>query len=341
MAINYKKAGVNIEAGDALVDWLTQNPSKKTKNSSLVSGIGGFAALFRADFGKMKDPCLVTCTDGVGTKVLLASEFKSWKGVGQDLVAMCVNDLICTGGMPLLFLDYYACGKLDLKQAKQFLAGVRAACEKSHCSLIGGETAEMPGVYAKDHFDCAGFSVGVVDRPEALGPHRVKEDDVLVAFASSGFHSNGYSLLRKVFNKDAAKWKTTLLKPTRLYVDLYMQMKKAKLDLHAMAHITGGGLDNIGRVLPKGYVAELKPWNLPKEFLEVKKRSKMTWDELATTLNCGIGLVVILPKKQAHKAIELGKKNKIKAFELGTLVKANSKKTWKLDFAKWAKQLGE
>ncbi len=328
MAMTYKKAGVDIEAGDALVGWLTQKSEH----------IGGFAALFDADFRHMKHPTLVTCTDGVGTKVLLASEFESWKGVGQDLVAMCVNDLICTGGRPLFFLDYYACGKLDLKQAKQFLSGVRNACEKSNCALIGGETAEMPGVYAKNHFDCAGFAVGVVDKPKAIGKHLVKKDDVLVGFTSSGFHSNGYSLLRKVFKKDLKKWSKTLLKPTRLYVELYAELVKNNVELHALAHITGGGLDNIGRVLPDGLGADLKAWNLPKEFLEVKKRTKMSWDDLAITLNCGIGLVAVLPKKDADKAIETAKSLSIKAFHIGELKNMSSDKKWQMDFSKWEKQ---
>lgn len=340
MAITYKKAGVDIKAGDALVDWLSKKPSRSRKKSSktkdLVSGIGGFAALYRANFSKMKDPCLVTCTDGVGTKVLLASEFKDWSGVGQDLVAMCVNDLICTGGQPLIFLDYYACGRLNLRQAKEFLASVRGACEASDCLLIGGETAEMPGVYAKDHFDCAGFAVGVVDRPKVLGPHRVKKGDRLLAFASSGFHSNGYSLLRKVFAKDLQKWSKKLLIPTQLYVQLYQQLQAKKIDIHALAHITGGGLDNIGRVLPEHLQASLQAWELPSEFMEVKKRAGMSWNELAVTLNCGIGLVAALPAKDVAKAKAVSKKLGIKCFEVGQVEKrVNSKKTWSLDFSEW------
>ncbi len=175
MAIDYKQAGVDVEAGDALVDWLKATaPSKWPHQERLVEGIGGFAALFRADFKEMKEPCLVSCTDGVGTKIKLAVHFDSYREVAQDLVAMCVNDLICSGAKPLFFLDYYASGKLRLPAAKDFLAGVQAACIESECALIGGETAEMPGVYEGNDFDCAGFSVGVVDRVQALGRHRVK-----------------------------------------------------------------------------------------------------------------------------------------------------------------------
>ena len=203
MSMDYKQAGVDVAAGDALVDWLkSTNPKKFPHQDKIVSGIGGFAALFRADFSKMKEPCLVSCTDGVGTKVKLAAEFGRYREVAQDLVAMCVNDMVCCGAQPLFFLDYYATGKLQLDAAKDFLSGVRDACHESDCALIGGETAEMPGVYHEKDFDCAGFAVGVVDKPEALGPHRVKVGDRLLGLASSGFHSNGYSLLRKVFAED-------------------------------------------------------------------------------------------------------------------------------------------
>lgn len=340
MAVTYKKAGVDIEAGDALVDWLTKKPGKSKKNRQkdprVVSGIGGFAALFRSNFPKMKSPCLVTCTDGVGTKVLLASHFKDWSTVGQDLVGMCVNDLICTGGQPLLFLDYYACGKLNLKQAKAFLSGVQNACRESDCVLIGGETAEMPGVYDKDHFDCAGFAVGVVDEAKVLGAHRVKKGDCIIGIASSGFHSNGYSLLRKVFAKDLRKWRKSLLEPTRLYVSLVQRMQKSKIDLHALAHITGGGLDNIGRVLPTNLQADLRPWPLPNLFLEVKRRSKMTWQALATTLNCGIGLVIIVDPKDRKKVQALADKQGVQSFDMGTVQARRKKsKTWQMSFADW------
>lgn len=344
MAVTYKKAGVDIEAGDALVDWLTKNPGKskqkKDKDPRVVSGIGGFAALYRSRFPKMKSPCLVTCTDGVGTKVLLASHFKDWTTVGQDLVGMCVNDLICTGGQPLLFLDYYACGSLNLRQAKQFLAGVQKACDDSSCVLIGGETAEMPGVYQKDHFDCAGFAVGVVDESKVLGAHKVKAGDRIVGFASSGFHSNGYSLLRKVFGKDLKKWRKTLLEPTRLYVSFYQEMQRAKIQLRALAHITGGGLDNIGRVLPKELQANLRAWPLPEPFLEVKRRTMMKWHELAITLNCGIGLVAIVKPEDHKRLVQLAKKQKLQAFDLGSVQKRLKKnKTWQMDFADWEASL--
>lgn len=299
MAIDYKQAGVDIEAGDSLVDWLKKTSPKWPNSHLQVQGIGGFAALFRADFKDYKKPCLVSCTDGVGTKVKLAAKANSFKGVGQDLVAMCANDLICTGGVPLFFLDYYACGKLNLHQAKEFLTGVREACLESEMALIGGETAEMPGVYEASDFDCAGFSIGVVDEEKVLGAHLVAPGSRLLGVASSGFHSNGYSLLRKLFAEDLDQWLEELLKPTALYPKL---MKKAVQfgGVQAAAHITGGGMDNISRVLPKGMRARLNSWSVPAPFLEVKKRSGMSWMELLKTLNCGIGLVLVVESSKCE-----------------------------------------
>lgn len=297
MAIDYKQAGVDIEAGDSLVDWLKATNPKWPNSHLQVDGIGGFAALFKADFKKYKEPCLVSCTDGVGTKIKLAAKAGKYQGVGQDLVAMCVNDLICTGGTPLFFLDYYSCGKLHLNQAKEFLTGVRNACLESEMMLIGGETAEMPGVYEANDFDCAGFSIGVVDKEEALGAHKVQVGDRLLGVSSSGFHSNGYSLLRKLFAQDIDQWMEELLKPTALYPQL---MKKAMENggVHAAAHITGGGMNNITRVMPKGTEVKLHSWSVPAPFIEVKKRSQMPWIQLLGTLNCGLGLVLIVSKDQ-------------------------------------------
>ena len=206
MSAHYKKAGVDNEAGDALIDWLQADRSEVPHKNRIVEGIGGFASLFRIDFPEMKKPCLITCTDGVGTKVKLAAHFERYEGIGQDLVGMCVNDLICTGGRPLLFLDYYATGKLDLKAAQSFLLGLKKACHEADCALVGGETAEMPGVYQEKDFDVAGFAVGIVDEDQRLGPQRVREGDAVIGVSSSGFHSNGYSLLRKVFAEDLALW---------------------------------------------------------------------------------------------------------------------------------------
>lgn len=298
MTIDYKQAGVDVAAGDALVDWLQSTQvGESPHKDKIVSGIGGFAALFRADFKDMTEPCLVSCTDGVGTKVKLAAESGRYKEVAQDLVAMCVNDLICCGGQPLFFLDYYASGKLELKAAQEFLAGVRSACIESDCALIGGETAEMPGVYAKNDFDCAGFAVGVVDKVKALGPAKVKVGDCLLGLPSSGFHSNGFSLLRKLFQDDLSQWMDRLLVPTALYVQVVKQMLKGD-GVHALAHITGGGMENLPRILPAHTCAAILPWSMPEGFREVRRRSGMTLPEMLGTLNCGVGMVAVVARDQ-------------------------------------------
>jgi phosphoribosylformylglycinamidine cyclo-ligase len=318
--MDYKSSGVDVDAGEALVDWLQAESSGPTPHSQrIVSGIGGFASLFRADFPGMKKPCLVTCTDGVGTKVKVASRYNRFEGVGQDLVAMCVNDLICTGGDPLLFLDYYATGKLDLSQAQSFLASVRRACLESDCALVGGETAEMPGVYHGNDFDCAGFAVGIVDEEKTLGSHKVRSGDVLVGVSSSGFHSNGYSLLRKVFEPDMDVWADELLKPTALYVQLFKSLKAGGLDLHALAHITGGGIENIPRVLPPDVQWRKQDWVWPEVFREVQRRTRMSDEKMLTTLNCGVGLVLVLPQDQVLVARTLIEKQNFQAFDLGVL----------------------
>jgi len=299
MSINYKTAGVDVEAGDRLVDWLKDSaPATSPHADKLVSGIGGFAAIFRLRFPEMKKPCLVSSTDGVGTKIKLAALFKTYETVGQDLVAMCVNDLVCGGAEPLFFLDYYATGKLDLEAAKSFLTGVRRACHDSGCALIGGETAEMPGVYHGNDFDAAGFAVGIVDEDEILGAHRVRVGDQVLGVSSSGFHSNGYSLLRKVFESDLEQWRETLLRPTHLYARMVLELTRAKL-VSAVANITGGGMENIPRVMPKGTVLPLVDWGWPEPFKVVQDRSGMSREEMLKTLNCGIGLALIVSSAQA------------------------------------------
>lgn len=318
MSFDYKKAGVDVETGDALVDWLESKTQKQIHQDRIVSGIGGFASLFRMDFPEMKKPCIVTCTDGVGTKVKLASHFGVYETVAQDLVAMCVNDLICTGGMPLIFLDYYATGKLNLKYAQNFLEGLKKACEESLCAMVGGETAEMPGVYHDNDFDCAGFAVGVVDEEKALGPQKVKKGDVILGVESSGFHSNGYSLLRKVFESDLEKWKDTLLTPTTLYVKAALNVF-AHCEVHAAAHITGGGIENIPRVLPKDFSFKLQPWEMPKAFREVQNRTKMTDDQMLKTLNCGVGFCFVLPANQVEEAKSRISHHQLNSFIIGSV----------------------
>ncbi len=314
---SYRDAGVDVEAGDQLVDWLVDSKAASPRADQVVSGIGGFAAVFRAQFSHMKKPCLVAATDGIGTKILLAAHTQRYREVAQDLVAMCVNDLVCSGAEPLFFLDYYATSKLEPAHAKEFLSGVREACNSVNCALIGGETAEMPGVYKPGDFDAAGFSVGVVDEDEMLGPKRVAVGDHVIGVSSSGFHSNGFSLLRKIFEEDLEKWVDTLLTPTALYVNLVLELTKTK-SVKAVAHITGGGMENLPRVLPKGTEVKLLDWSWPDAFIEVQDRSNLSREEMLKTLNCGVGLAIVcssdeIPRVQAviekhgHLAIPLGK----------------------------------
>jgi phosphoribosylformylglycinamidine cyclo-ligase len=336
VVVDYKQAGVDVEAGDALVDWLkATQPKRWPHQERLVEGIGGFAALFSANFKEMAEPCLVSCTDGVGTKLKLAVHFGSYAEVAQDLVAMCVNDMICSGAQPLFFLDYYASGKLQLHAAKEFLSGVRNACIESDMALIGGETAEMPGVYEGQDFDCAGFSVGVVDKSNALGTHRVKIGHRLLGVSSSGFHSNGFSLLRKVFASDLDAWRTELLRPTALYV----QLMKAALKLggiQASAHITGGGMENLPRILPDGTKAQLKSWPVPASFIEVRKRTGLTWLEMLKTLNCGLGMIWVIEESMLDKYLELIPLFGFKGFDLGRVEAGQpGEATWTLADPTW------
>lgn len=319
--MNYKKAGVDVEAGDQLVDWLKESAPRVSPHADkLISGIGGFAAVFRLRFPEMKKPCLVSSTDGVGTKIKLAAHFQKYDTVGQDLVAMCVNDLVCCGAEPLFFLDYYATGKLELEAAKSFLDGVRRACHVSGAALIGGETAEMPGVYHGRDFDAAGFAVGIVDEDEILGPHRVKVGDQVLGVSSSGFHSNGYSLLRKAFEADLDQWRDTLMTPTHLYAKLVLELTRAKL-VSAVANITGGGMENIPRVMPKGTRLPLLDWAWPEPFCVVQDRTGMSRIEMLKTLNCGVGLALVVAPE---KAVEVEAKVRAHGFDVMPLGKLES-----------------
>jgi phosphoribosylformylglycinamidine cyclo-ligase len=305
----YAEAGVDVAKGDRLVEWLQQGSekggaAKAGKHGSVVSGIGGFAALFRPDFRGLADPLLITSTDGVGTKVLLGIESGQLTGLGIDLVAMCVNDLYTIGGRPLLFLDYYATGILEEQQFKDVLSGIKAGCAQSGAALLGGETAALRGLYAMGHFDLAGFVVGVVDGERRLGAHRVQQDDVLYALTSSGFHSNGYSLLRKWVASMGAKADAALIKnlmtPTRIYHEIPQLVDDVGTDvLHALANITGGGISgNLPRVLPKDVECHidwkalpLQPW--VKTFIAA---NGATLQDLEAVFNLGCGMIASVSK---------------------------------------------
>lgn len=289
--MDYKEAGVDVEKGDLFVERI-KNFIKDTYTDQVVSGVGGFAALYEID----EDRYLAAGTDGVGTKVKLAQELGIHTTIGQDLVAMCVNDVICTGARPLFFLDYLASGKLDLEVHTQLVEGIAKACKEVKCALIGGETAEMPGVYATGVYDLAGFCVGEVMKTNWLSPEKVSPGDTLIGIASSGFHSNGYSLVRKLVKDNETELKKELLTPTKLYVNLVMKLLKTQpQNISGLAHITGGGFHNIPRMNEDlGYEITNLPTDefRPAAMNEIVKRSGMDKAKSYETFNMGIGLVI-------------------------------------------------
>lgn len=332
----YGASGVDVEKGDAFVEWI-QKGDRGPHADKIVSGVGGFAALFRADFKNYERPLIVSSTDGVGTKVVLAANHNRLEHVGQDLVAMCVNDLVTSGADPLFFLDYYAVGKLDLDQAKTFLSGVRRACHESGCALIGGETAEMPGVYRPPDFDCAGFSVGVVDEVTMWNPSRAKKGDVVIGVSSSGFHSNGYSLLRRIFDRDLSTWLDQLMTPTALYPALVKHLRQDSAlcsQVRSSAHITGGGMENLPRAFGTQLSLRLQRWNWPAAFVEVKSRAGVSEVEMLKTLNCGVGFAFVVdPNGAAGLRAAIGKHGFV-SIDLGTLESSDSHEPT-VDYSLW------
>jgi phosphoribosylformylglycinamidine cyclo-ligase len=300
--LTYADAGVDIDAGNALVERI-KPAARRTARPGTVAGLGGFGALFDLKAAGFRDPVLVAATDGVGTKLRIAIDTGNVDTIGIDLVAMCVNDLVCQGAEPLFFLDYFATGKLDVDQAARIIEGIARGCARSGCALIGGETAEMPGMYHGQDFDLAGFAVGAIERGGEL-PREVAEGDVLLGLASNGVHSNGYSFVRKVVGMSGLSWAApapfgagtlgeALLAPTRLYVTAALAAIRAG-GVHALAHVTGGGLtENLPRVLPEGLGAEieLSAWELPPVFGWLAGTGGMAEAELLKTFNCGIGMV--------------------------------------------------
>ena len=298
--ISYKDSGVDVEKADQTVEWMKIHLAEsedQPHRSSVVSGVGGFSALFAPKFSEFKEPVLVSSTDGIGTKLLMGLESGLTKGLAQDLVAMCANDLICVGAVPLFFLDYFASSHLKPEFLKVFFKELKKACSKSNMALIGGETAELPGLYSNGHFDAAGFSVGVVDKEDMWGPHKVSNHDRLLLIASSGFHSNGYSLLRKLFGEDGGDYKEDLMKPTLLYWPLIERLKPIG-GVKACAHITGGGMDNLLRVLPHGSQSTIKDWEWTPIVKEASKRSGLSKEDMLKTFNCGVGLVLVVSEER-------------------------------------------
>jgi len=304
---SYKKSGVNISLANKLVKHisnLSKKDVKKTKGAVKKDVIGGFGSLFDISNLKIKDPVIVSCTDGVGTKIDLANKFKKFDTIGIDLVAMCINDLIVQGAKPLFFLDYIAVGKLDLAKTKKILKGIFRGCKISDCKLIGGETAEMPGVYSKDKFDLAGFSVGIVSKKKILDKGKVKINDVVLAVPSSGIHSNGYSLVRSILkkNKLPINLKKEILRPTKIYSKEILKLTDKNL-INAAAHITGGGLiENLLRSVPSNFTLniDLSKIKILKIFKWLKTKN-ISDQEMIKTFNCGIGFCIIAPRKNIKK----------------------------------------
>jgi phosphoribosylformylglycinamidine cyclo-ligase len=336
--LNYKKSGVDIDAGEALVEAI-KPLAESTNRSGVTSSLGGFGAMFDLKLAGFTDPVLVAGTDGVGTKLKIAIEISKHDTIGIDLVAMCVNDLIVQGAEPLFFLDYFATSKLDVASGTDIVSGIAEGCKRAGCALIGGETAEMPGMYNKGDYDLAGFCIGAVEREKILGREKINEGDIVLGLAASGLHSNGFSLVRHLIEEagisytDDAPFQTgttlaeALLEPTKIYVTSALAAIAAG-GVHGMANITGGGLiENIPRVLPKGLGADLNAsaWKLPEVFKWLAITGKISQREMARTFNCGIGMVVIVDESRADNLCKIFMQCNEQAIPIGQIVKrANS-----------------
>jgi phosphoribosylformylglycinamidine cyclo-ligase len=335
-SLTYADAGVNIDAGNALVDRI-KPAINATKRAGVMSSIGGFGGLFDLKACGYNDPILVAATDGVGTKLKIAHEMKIHDTVGIDLVAMCVNDLIVQGAEPLFFLDYFATGILSVEEAESVVSGIAEGCSQAGCALIGGETAEMPGMYAEGEYDLAGFCVGAVERDGTLPHTDIVPSDVVIGLASSGVHSNGFSLVRKIAEMQQVTFKDpspfaagktlgeTLLTPTKIYVKSCLALINDTL-VKALAHITGGGLlENIPRIMPQGLGVRLNvnSWHPPAIFSWLKEAGSIADHEMYRTFNCGIGMAIIVPKDETNKALDILSQHGEEAFIIGEVIKDN------------------
>ena len=328
-SLNYKDAGVDIVAGNALIERI-KPIAAKTRTAGVMAGLGGFGSLFELPLDRYKNPVLVSGTDGVGTKLKLAIDSGIHNTVGIDLVAMCVNDIIVQGAEPLFFLDYFATGKLDVDTAATVIEGIGKGCELAGAALVGGETAEMPNMYADGDYDLAGFCVGIVERSQILDGSLVKAGDKLIGLASSGAHSNGYSLIRKIIERNEASLndpfdgKTlgeTLLAPTRIYVKSLLALLK-QLNVHALAHITGGGLtENLPRVIPDNLRAniDLSSWQFPAIFDWLQSSGNVSQEDMLVTFNCGVGMVIFVAAEDEAKTLALLNELGENAFTIGEI----------------------
>jgi phosphoribosylformylglycinamidine cyclo-ligase len=327
--LSYRDAGVDIDAGNSLIERIKPH-AKRTMRPEVMGGLGGFGALFEIPLDRYKQPVLVSGTDGVGTKLKLAMEIDKHDTIGIDLVAMCVNDLIVAGAEPLFFLDYYATGRLNVDAAADVVKGIADGCELAGCALTGGETAEMPGMYEGDDYDLAGFCVGVVEKSAIIDGSKVSRGDAIIGLASSGPHSNGYSLIRKVLEVSGANLGDdfngrplgeVLLEPTRIYVKSLLALF-AETEVHALAHITGGGLpEHLPRVLPEGCraVIDSSAWQRPAIFDWLQEQGNIVDSEMYRTFNCGVGMVVVVPADRADAAIAQLNKAGEQAFLIGSI----------------------
>jgi phosphoribosylformylglycinamidine cyclo-ligase len=328
-SLTYRDAGVDIDAGDALVERI-KPLAKRTMREGVMGGIGGFGALFQVP-QRYREPVLVSGTDGVGTKLRLAFEWSRHDTVGIDLVAMSVNDILAQGAEPLFFLDYFACGRLDVDTAASVVGGIARGCELSGCALIGGETAEMPGMYPDGEYDLAGFAVGAVEKSEILDGSRISVGDVVIGLASSGVHSNGFSLVRKIIERTGARPEDdfhgqplvdVVMAPTRIYVKPVLAAIAAH-DVRGVAHITGGGLlENVPRILREGLAAKLHrdAWDMPELFKWLQREGGVADNEMHRVFNCGIGMVVVVPAEQADAVVALFEQHGEKAQRIGEIV---------------------
>ena len=331
--LSYKDAGVDIEAGDAFID-VIKPLAKSTQREGCMSGLGGFGAMFQVPEG-YKNPVLVSGTDGVGTKLKLAFQLDKHDTIGIDLVAMCVNDILVQGAEPLFFLDYFASGKLTTTTAAEVVSGIAEGCRQSNAALIGGETAEMPGMYDAGEYDLAGFCVGAVEKDDIIDGSKVAAGDILIGLASSGAHSNGYSLIRKVIDDfgvpldtmvDGKPLSEAVLAPTKIYVKSCLDLIKT-VDVHALAHITGGGIPgNLVRVLPEGCHAIINEssWQWPELFTLLAETANIERQEMYRAFNCGVGMIIAIASEDKETAIATLNKHKINAFEIGHIAEGNA-----------------
>ena len=332
--MDYKKSGVDIQEGRRFVNDIKKTV-ENTHTSNVMQGLGGFGGLFRLPIKEFKSPVLVSGTDGVGTKLELAQKFDFHSDVGIDLVAMCINDIITCGAKPLFFLDYIATGKLDKDQLKDVIKGIAKSCKENNCSLLGGETAEMPGFYSNNKYDLAGFCVGIVEEENLINGSKICEDDVIIALESNGIHSNGFSLVREIIRINSGIEKkfqdltelnfySELLKPTKIYFNLIYELLKADIEIKGMAHITGGGIpENLPRCMSPEFIPYIdkESWEIPYIFKFLQEMGQVPNSDLWHTFNLGVGFCLVVDKKYKNSILQKSNSHNIKSWEIGKILR--------------------